>query len=337
MEGRRVFHGNDADLIGQVFTEDIIDDYGGVVVTAGTLITHHTLEKLRQHPISRFPARISREFNQCLEDVVRELNDVFALAGQENRVQLSRVESEIVPRVTTMTNHPDLRELLHGLWAQDNYTGAHSVAVSVLATLIGKWLNLSSDELNELSVAAVLHDIGKAKIPAALLDKKGPLTSAEYRLMQSHTLEGYNLLQRTPGATKEYALTALRHHERMDGSGYPNGISGEQLGLFERIVSISDVFHATTSTRSYHPPRPLYQTLNEIRDGMFGKLDASISHLFLDKMMTGLIGNNVGLSDGRKAKIVMISPTDPTLPLVQTDEGFIDLSVDRSINIVSVL
>lgn len=323
-------------LLGQVLDDDLMDDYGALVFRADTLITRSALDKLTKHPISHQPRTKTIDYSAYIAGAVQQLSSVFEVAKQENRILLTTVEEQIVPAILVIADDPHVNRLLRNLQTKDHYTVSHSIAVSVIAAMIGKWLSFSPSELSELVTAAALHDVGKAKIPDEILNKPGKLTDAEYRIMQRHTVYGHELIEKTAGTSTALALAALQHHERLDGSGYPYGIANEQITLIAKVIGIADVFHAMSSKRVYHDSLPMYQILSEMRAGMFGTFDPLVLRVFFTRMMESLIGSQVLLSDGRTATIVLINPIDPTLPLVQTADGFVDLTTTSSIRILSL-
>ena len=145
-----------------------------------------------------------------------------------------------------------LRRLSRAVEYHDGETGAHIERVGEHAAAIGRARGLGDQEIELLRLAAPLHDIGKIGVPAALLNKRGPLTPAERALMQQHTEAGRDLLAGSGSELLELAATiAWTHHERWDGAGYPRGLAGEEIPLVGRIVAVADVFDAITSDRPY--------------------------------------------------------------------------------------
>ncbi len=147
---------------------------------------------------------------------------------------------------------------------KDSDTHSHSIRVSQTAVKLGRILGLSEEELFQLKVGALLHDIGKLTIPGSLIMKKGLLTEAERREIETHPIAGARLLE----PMERYDLASsvvLQHHERVDGTGYPNGLSRGQISLQARIVAVADTFDAITSPRAYHLGKPSHIALREIR------------------------------------------------------------------------
>ena len=135
--------------------------------------------------------------------------------------------------------------------ADDDYTGEHCRDVVDLAVAVGRRLELPADRLRNLEFGALLHDVGKVAIPNEIINKPGPLDEDEWEVVRQHTLEGQRMLNRVGGFMYEVGTIVRSHHERWDGSGYPDGLSGEAIPLEARIIACCDAWNAMTTTRSY--------------------------------------------------------------------------------------
>ncbi len=147
--------------------------------------------------------------------------------------------------------------------ARDPYTVGHQRRVSQIACTIGREMGLSEDRLHNLRMAGMLHDLGKVAIPSDILSKPGKLTPTEFALIKTHPQVAYNILEpiSLPGNT---AKIILQHHERMNGSGYPQGLKGEEILLEARILGVADVMEAMCSHRPYRASLGLAETLDEL-------------------------------------------------------------------------
>lgn len=257
---------------------------------------------------------------------LEELGEIFRTVGETGKANLDKLTEQIVPDLVESLTSASLTHLLVHLEKKDDYTLRHSVGVAALSIMLGRRLNFPEPVLQDLAVAALLHDIGKLRIDRCLVNKPGKLTPDEFEEMKKHTVYGYELLQRIEGVPESFALVALRHHERLDGSGYPSGLSGYQLEPFSRIISIADVFHAMSSRRPYKEGLPFYQVLRELRASAFGQFDPFYALTFLQIMMEALVGTEVTLSNGEKGRIVALPSPDPLQPLVQVNGRYLDLS-----------
>ncbi|KIL41308.1 hypothetical protein SD70_07575 [Gordoniibacillus kamchatkensis] len=334
-------------LIGFRLKRDIFNKYGSLLIAAPALLNQGHLELLESHAIQLTGEDVvtaGQEENaeqldgaETIDQLVEQVYTIFQDVRYSKKVPLADIRKHIIPAIHQSSDELNVFGLLSSLQAKDDYTYRHNIGVAVLATLIGKWLNMKEHDLLQLSTAALLHDIGKMMIPPDILDKPDKLTNEEFELMKKHIVFGYELIKGTVGTNHRQALVALQHHERMDGRGYPFGLEQEKIDYFSRIVMIADVFHAMTSQKIYRSATPLYEILRNISQNAFGVFDAKIVSVFLNRIMQSLVGHEVVLTDGSKGKIVYINPFAPVHPLVQIEELFLDLSKHTEAQIDHVL
>ena len=168
----------------------------------------------------------------------------------------------------------------------DPYTAGHQQRVAELARLVGEKMGLAEDIVERLYLCGLLHDIGKVSIPRSILTKPGELADEEWALIRAHTRQGYNILKDV-NFPWPVATVALQHHERLDGSGYPDGIRGEELGLEVSILAVCDVVEAMSSHRPYRPARTTPEILEELTDGRATKYSASVVDVMLPMIESG--------------------------------------------------
>lgn len=178
------------------------------------------------------------------------------------------------------------------LTSYDVYTYTHSVNVGVLGVLLAKDLFRKSDrhDMHELGAGFFLHDIGKVRIDQAIINKEGRLTDQEMDIIRTHPKEGYALLKETNQLTEECRIVVMQHHERHDGSGYPSGISGDDIHIYGRICCIADVFDALTSERSYQQKVSTFEALKIMKNKLLRHFSESIFERFVL-----LFTNNAGM------------------------------------------
>ncbi len=168
----------------------------------------------------------------------------------------------------------------------DPYTARHQQRVAELAYLVGENMGLADDIVERLYFNGLLHDIGKISIPKSILTKPGELAEEEWALIRAHTKQGYSILKEA-NLPWPVADVALQHHERLDGSGYPNGIAGDELSLEVSILAVCDVVEAMSSHRPYRPARTTTDILKELTDGRGTKYNASVVDVMLPKIKSG--------------------------------------------------
>ncbi len=166
---------------------------------------------------------------------------------------------------------------------RDNETGMHILRISHFARTIAKAIGFSDEQADELLHAAPMHDVGKIGIPDAILLKPGKLTAEEWEVMRQHPAIGARIIGEHKSSLLQLAATiALCHHEKWDGSGYPNGLAGEDIPLEARIVSLVDVFDALTSVRPYKKAWPIEEALEFIRDQSGSHFDPMLVDVFIN-------------------------------------------------------
>lgn len=206
-------------------------------------------------------------------------------------VGFQEFRSDIVERNITeeqlKSSFIDLTKIVsHVIEFYDPYTAQHQQRVAELAHLVGENMGLAEDVVERLYFNGLLHDIGKISIPKSILTKPGELAEEEWALIRAHTKQGYNILK-DANLPWPAADVALQHHERLDGSGYPNGITGDKLSLEISILAVCDVVEAMSSHRPYRPARTTTDVLKELKDGRGTKYNASVVDVMLLKIESG--------------------------------------------------
>ena len=185
------------------------------------------------------------------------------------------IENIISPTVETLKLYDNLhalyistvKSLAAAIDAKDEYTHGHSFRVARYSVAIGKKMNMSKDMVNNLEIAAYMHDLGKIGIPGKILGKTGKLTAEEYEIIKTHPELTNKILQ--PINLPAFIIDgAVQHHERLDGSGYPRGLKGNEISLFGRIIAVADVFDALTSARPYRDSRTIEKAFHVLAQGV---------------------------------------------------------------------
>lgn len=229
---------------------------------------------------------------------------------------LSKTISLVGPKQTTL----DVFDMLHNMRQVNDSTYAHSLNVAIISRIIGKWLHFSTEELDTLTLAGLLHDIGKTKIPDEVLNKDGKLTDEEFQMIRNHPKYGYDILKSQP-LNSHIKKAALMHHERCDGSGYPMGLTMEEIDDYALIIAIADVYDAMTAARSYRAPLCPFEVIAEFEKDGLQKYKPKYILTFLENIANAYQNNRVMLSDGTSARIVLLNHRRLSKPLVQLDDG----------------
>lgn len=169
-----------------------------------------------------------------------------------------------------------METLVQTIEAKDKYTKGHSARVAEYAKALAEKMGMTKEEQNEIYYMGMLHDIGKIGIADTIINKPGKLTDEEYAVIKTHPVVGYNILKNMD-EIKGIENGARWHHERYDGKGYPDGLSGEEIPLYARIIAVADVYDAMTSNRSYRSVLPQKEVREEIRRVSATQLDPVIA------------------------------------------------------------
>jgi len=189
----------------------------------------------------------------------------------------------------------------------DDYTLSHSVSVCILSTLVGTVLGLSTEELHDLAMGALLHDIGKVIVPQAILCKPDRLTPDEVAVMNQHTTAGWNILKELSSIPCTSAIVALQHHERWMGGGYPEGLQGKRIYLYSRICAIADCFDAMTADRVYRSGMPPARAMDVLLHEMQSYFQPELLWSFSQCVAPYPIGAMVALSTGEQAVVLGVT------------------------------
>lgn len=220
---------------------------------------------------------------------------------------------------------------------EEELSYVHGLNVALICKMVSKWLNLSPGDADILTLCGFIYDVGKNILPQDIIWKPGKLNAMEYDLMQTHAFHAYHLLSKT-NLDQHILNTVLQHHERCDGSGYPQGLKGTEMDPFAKIVAVVDMYEAMTAPRTYRDPLCPYKAIAIFEQEFFQKYDIKFIQLFMQKLTDELIGNKVKLSDGRVGEVVMSNRTALSKPLVRFENGeVIDLSKAPNVAIEQII
>ena len=248
--------------------------------------------------------------------------------------------------VNDLLDCPEAALALDDLNAFDDYTHRHSVQVTLLGLLIARrawrtegWIDFRGrrrmdrieDRLRKLGLGLLVHDVGKLAVPPEILNKPGRLTAEEFAVMKGHPVAGVELLR--PADMSPLSLSVVRdHHERMDGSGYPEKLTGGQIQEFPRIAAVADVYDAVTSERVYKDAAPPHVGVRVIREGSGSQFCPNVVRHFRAVVMPYPVGHEVKLPDGRVGVVSAVDTDEPDSPTVRvkSDAGIDEFVVDMA-------
>lgn len=192
---------------------------------------------------------------------------------------------------------------INALKTSDEYTFKHSVDVATMSMIIAKKQGLKQEDVYNIGIAGLLHDMGKSKIPLSILNKPAKLNDDEFAVMKQHSILGYEILKEKNEFSQAISLAVLQHHEKMNGKGYPMGVTSEKIISYAKILSVADVYDALVTERPYKKGFS-QRTAVEMIMSMTEELDITAMKSFLGSVILYPVDSNVQLSNGESARVV---------------------------------
>lgn len=245
--------------------------------------------------------------------------DRFRLQGDFDMGGITEATSMLIEEILS---RPDVLVSLNDIGTTDDSTLVHSVNTTVFSLLLGQRMNLSYAELKSIAEGTVLHDIGKTMINPQILYKSGRLNIEEFDVVKQHTILGYELLKKNPILSELSRIISLQHHERLDGSGYPYGLSGNEINISSKIVAIADMYDALTAERCYRKSMTNHQAYEVLSKEAVDKIDAGLLAVFLKNIAIYPNGSLVKLSDGTRAVVKNQNEGLPLRPVVMVIDDY---------------
>lgn len=331
--------------IGMIVDDDIFNESTGVILIAqGTVMTRHLINKLLVHDIKTVKInnkvnnyKYNEELMISYSRVEEKLDNLFDDIRGGNKIFVDEIYDEMRDFAQEVSKENDILYQMKLLNKMDDYTFNHSIAVSILSISLGKWANYTKEQIFDLSLAGLFHDLGKLKVPDEIINKPGKLTKEEFEIIKKHSFYSYEILLETEKFSEDVLLGALHHHEKVNGSGYPNKLKAEDIHEYAKIITICDMYHALVSQRIYKNKENPLKVVEYIKSESFDSLDPYLAHIFLNNISKFYVGNEVLLSDGRIGTIVYIHPQDKTKLVVKTGERFINFFYNQEVEIVDII
>ena len=268
-------------------------------------------------------------------DAVTVASDVWDSAQSEGRPDATVARTMIDGLAQAVAQNRTALLALTTLKNYDNYTFTHMVNVSILTMGQARGLGMDGALLREFGLAALMHDIGKVRTPIDMLNKAEKLTDAEFAIMKRHTVDGAEILRMTPEVPALAPVVAFEHHLRIDGSGYPDGVSRSSLNIGTMLCSIADVYDAMRSQRSYQQSFPTDRILAVLKRNDGTQFDQHLVRRFVQLIGIYPAGTLVRLNTGEVAVVMSVYAPDPYRPHVRVllgrDSSRLDLPFDLNL------
>lgn len=312
---------------GDVLGQTILGFDGCIMLREGVTLTDRYISKLMDMQIVYLYIKDSDledikpedpEFIQYKSEVVKSLSKVYSKLNYSDTLSMRSTINIINDIVEYLINNEEIdSSYLIELKTFDNYTFIHSLNTCVLALYFGVKMSYSKSMLIDLGVGALLHDLGKTKIPIELLNKKGKFTEDEFAIIKKHPELGYDMVKGVKEVKEISKSIILEHHERINGDGYPMGLEGNRISKYARIACICDVYDAIASDRVYRRGFPSNEAYEFILGGGGTFFDFDLVTIFRNSFSIYPLGACVRLSDGIEGFIVGHNEGFPDRPVVR--------------------
>jgi len=323
---------------GDILAADVFSKAGVKLVACDTTLNLFILQKMRKFDIDsvevynhQFPTKSSDYRYKKLENGYREttllVKNIINGLATDKKLDCDKVmeASEIICQYVIDSDNDNIVKCLTNIKSTDEYTYIHSVNVAFYSMLIAKWMGLSESDVRKAVQSGLLHDIGKAKVPLDMLNKKAPLTKEEFNIIKKHPVYGYYILDESNFVDIDIKRAVLLHHERVNRSGYPFNISASSIGILTRIVSVADVYDAMTSNRVYKRKATPFAAFEMFLTEGYTNFDTFVTSEFVNHMSAYLTGVTVLLSNGQTGKIAYVPPQDVLSPIICSNGDYFGL------------
>ena len=266
------------------------------------------------------PASMSEELQRAAMICAKARHAVVSMFQEVRMGNAISAEaaSELVEEISSsVLRNPGALISLARLKTADDYTYMHSVAVCGLMVSLARQLGLDEKEVREAGMAGLMHDLGKAVMPMAVLNKPGKLTDDEFRVIKSHPVEGHRLLLEGKSASAIVLDVCLHHHEKVDGSGYPDRLTGDEISVFAKMGAVCDVYDAITSNRPYKAGWDPAESIRKMTEWSKNHYDERVFQAFIKSIGIYPVGSLVKLGSSRLAVVIEQSEKSLLTPRVK--------------------
>lgn len=307
-----------------ILGKSILTYDGSVLLRAGVALTSQYIKKLQELGVFYVYVEDERLDDIDVEDerllelkqmAMKSINNVFRnINSSKEAAESLEVVEDLIEYVIECG---DVNKSLCDIKTYDNYTYVHSLDTGIMTTFLGESLGYKESELIELGKGGILHDIGKTKISSSIINKKGKLTEEEYSEIKKHPKYGNDILAKNMSISEIVLKSVLQHHERIDGSGYPYGLSGNEISKYGKVVGICDVYEAVSNDRIYRKKFTPNDAYELILGGSGTMFDEKIVKKFKETFAIYPLGCCVRLSNGVEGYVVRHNKNFPDRPVIR--------------------
>lgn len=310
----------------EVLGKSILTNEGHVLLRAGVKLSNVYINKLKElgvlyiyvedgrlDDVQVEDARLSELKQTTMKSMSHVMKNVHNCNGKKLKESLSNVR-EMIDYIIDVG---DVNKSIYDIKTYDNYTYIHSLDTCIMATFLG--INSKIDEwgLKDLGIGAILHDIGKQEIPISLLNKEGRLTDEEFNEIRKHPVYGVDMIRKNVSIPSTVIKIIEQHHERVDGKGYPYGLTGNQISKYGKIVCICDVYDAVSNDRCYRQKFSPNDSYELILSGTGTSFDEELVRNFKNTFSIYPLGCCVKLSNGEEGYVINQNKGFPDRPIIR--------------------
>ncbi len=318
---------------GMILAKTVFKSDGSIVLKKGIQLKDSYIKRLKKLGVSHIYIKDTLCDDIVIDDVVKEntrrdaiklVNNVMSKVAISGSIESQKIRKIVNELTNELLNSTNVMIQLIEIRTVDDYTFGHNVNVCVLSLIVGLSLGYDKENLIELGLGAILHDVGKARVPLNILNKKGKLDDYEFEIIKKHTLEGYEVLKSNMKCNNKACEIALYHHERYDGTGYPKGLKADEIPEYVKIVSVADVYDALTSDRVYKKAIYPYQAIEYLVSMSGHQFDKRIVDVFIQNISLFPPGTYVRLNNGQVGCVIKVRkkfPSRPIVKMVYDDKG----------------
>lgn len=278
-----------------------------------------------------------KNFHQAYKEVLNEIKDsVNQMIKFNQQIDESKLVHSVKKIIKKGKSRYHFLELIYCVHEYDDMTFAHSINVALICNIFAQWLHMDEADCDTLTMCGLMHDVGKMAIPKEILNKPGKLTPEEYEVIKEHPEQGYLMLLKQ-NVDPRVRLSALQHHERYDGTGYPISKHGDKIHPFAMITAIADVFDAMTSNRVYRNAICPFSVLEMFEEEGKYKYDIAFALPLMERIAEIYINHTVRLSNNTEGEVIMVNCHALSRPVIKVGNVFVDLSKHLDIRIEAVV
>lgn len=309
----------------EILSKDIYSGDGKILLKSGTRLNLQLIWKIKHYGIffvyiedgSLSDVTDDKKLSNLKQKTLTSLPELFKYVSDGNEKSIKSSIFLTKNLVNYIIDKKSININLFEIKNYDKYTYIHSIDTCIMSVFLGTLLSYKKDKLQDLGICAMFHDIGKTMIPVEILNKPGKLTESEYEIMKKHTLLGKDILEKSNVFSKDVIKGVEQHHERIDGSGYPYGLKGNEICEFAKIVAICDVFTAVSANRSYRKRFNPTEAYEYILGGSGTLFDEKIVANFRNNFYIYPLGCCVKLSNNIEGYVVKQNRQFPDRPTIR--------------------